>query len=121
MEVGLKGNGFGFGFGFGLGERVRGKAEQSGFHWWTMVVKGKRGCECLCVLLGLSFTFEYMGFDFCHYLSDVAFSSFFVLLVIHMSFSLLGFRCCLIPCHKHGVKIGLKLMHLRLVKNLLSC
>ena len=29
------------------------------------------------VLLGLSFTSEDMGFDFCHSLNDVAFSSFF--------------------------------------------
>ena len=63
----------------------------------------------LRVLLGLSFTSEDMGFDFCHSLSDVAFSSFFVLLAIHMSFSLLGFRCCLIPCHKHGVKKDFKI------------
>ena len=47
------------------------------------------------VLLGLSFTSEDMGFDFCHSLSDVAFSSFFVLLAIHMSFSLLGFKMLL--------------------------
>ena len=63
----------------------------------------------LRVLLGLSFTSEDMGFDFFHSLSDVAFSSFFILIVIHMSFSPLGFRCCLIPCHKHGVKKDFKI------------
>ena len=50
----------GLGFGFGLDERMRGKAEQSGFHWWMMVVKEKRGCEsesvCACVV-GLIFYF----------------------------------------------------------------